>query len=90
MLSFARWNNAAKFKYPIHLFIFVPLHVLYLASILAGVFWSDMMVCDTKINRVYPRIFYYQYSLFYATYIIFVVLHRKGYFLEWHRDTEIL
>ena len=90
MLAFARHNDAAKFKYPIHLFIFIPLHLLYIASILSGAFWTEMVICDYETNRVYPRIFFFQYALFYTTYIIFFVLHCKGYFLQWHPDTQVL
>ena len=64
MLAFARHNDAAKFKYPIHLFIFIPLHLLYIASILSGAFWTEMVICDYETNRVYPRIFFFQYALF--------------------------
>ena len=36
--------------------------------------------------RVYPRVFLFQYGLYYLTYAICIFLHCKGYFLEWHSD----
>ena len=90
MLGFARKNDAAKFKYPIRLIAFIPIHVLYAASIVIGLTWTDMVICDGKTRQIYPRIFYFQYGLFYLTYILFLFLRCKGYFLEWHTDINII
>ena len=90
MLSFIRYNDAARFKFRIRSFIFIPLHLLYAASILTGIFWEEMVICDMESDRVYPRIFYFQYGLFYFTYVVFLVLYCKGYYLEWHEDIKYL
>ena len=91
MLNFARKRDAAKFKYPqIRWLVFIPLHLTYAATIVVGIGAADDLVkCDAESRRIYPRISYVQYSLFYFTYFLFIFLRCKGYFLEWHPDTTI-
>ena len=36
--------------------------------------------------RTYPHIFTYQYALFFSTYLGFLFLHSKSYFMEWHEN----
>ena len=82
MLGFARKNDAAKSKVRIRM-IFIPIHLLYATLLLWGIFNESMGNCSA---RVYPKIFNYQYGLFYVTYFGFQILHRSGYFMEWHES----
>lgn len=83
MMGFARKNDAAKSKVPIRM-IFLPVHILYFTLLIWGIFNERMGQC--KPDRSYPPIFAIQYSLFFITYIGFVVMHKADYFMEWHES----
>ena len=82
MLGFARHNDAAKSKVPIRR-IFIPIHILYALMLLWGIVNAHMGECGA---RTYPNIFTYQYALFFSTYLGFLFLHSKDYFMEWHEN----
>ena len=82
MLGFARRNDAAKTNVPIRR-IFIPIHILYATLLFWGICNEHMGECSA---RTYPNIFTYQYSLFFLTYIGFLYLHEKDYFMTWHES----
>lgn len=86
MLAFARRNDAAKSKVKIRA-IFIPIHILYATLLIWGCVNEFIGNCSA---RVYPHIFTYQYTVFYLTFIGFHVLHRTGYFMEWHESIKNL
>ena len=80
MTNFIRWNGVVRFKCEIRA-ILVPIHILFLVMLLLGLFDRDFgAFCDKSI---YPRIFVYQYCVFFFTYLVFLILHRCEYFVEW-------
>ena len=83
MVNFARNHDAAEFRIPLRSAVFLPIHGLYLSIILFASIKQEYIGCET---RPYPRLFDVQYGLFYATYFLFLFLHRKDYFLKWHED----
>ena len=80
MLGFARKNDAATSKVPIRR-IFIPVHFMYATLLVMGLANNELGTC---VKRDYPKIFSYQYGLFFTTYLAFVILHKKGYFIQWH------
>lgn len=86
MIGFARRNDAAESKLPVRL-IFIPIHLLYCTLLLWGVFNEHMGECT---DRTYPNIFTYQYAVFFMTYIGFLLLHSRNYFLVWHENIRDL
>ena len=83
MLGFARKNDAAVFRFPLRRLFFIPIHILYLTMIVVGTAREEYHTCYAN---EYPRIFQFQYGLFYMTYFLFLILHHKDYFLKWHDD----
>ena len=83
MLGFARKNDAAQFRIPLRRTVFVPLHCCYLTIIIVALVKQDYIGCE---SRPYPQLFDIQYGLFYATYFLFLFLHKNDYFLQWHPD----
>ena len=88
MLGFARNNDAATSNVKIR-WIFIPVHILYFTLLVLGASKDALGTCE---ERVYPKIFTYQYGLFFLTYIGFLVLHKKEYLMDWHesiRDIDL-
>ena len=83
MLGFARKNDAAVFRFPLRRLIFIPIHILYLTMIVVGMAREEYHTC---YDNGYPKIFQFQYGLFYMTYFLFLILHHKDYCLKWHDD----
>ena len=86
MRGFARRNDAATSKFQVRI-IFIPFHCLYATLLFWGIFNEHMGECT---DRTYPRIFTYQYGIFFVTYIGFLFLHSRNYFLEWHQNIKDL
>lgn len=84
MLGFPKRNDAAKSRFPIRA-IFIPTHILFAALLFWGVFNDTMGRCSTNL---YPRIFAYQYSLFFIVYIAFFILHKFDYMMDWHPNIK--
>jgi hypothetical protein len=70
MLGFVRKNGAASANVKIRA-IFIPVHILYLALLMLGLTKESLGTCS---DRVYPRIFTYQYALFFLTFVGFLYL----------------
>mmetsp|Transcript_19070 Transcript_19070/g.25815 ORF Transcript_19070/g.25815 Transcript_19070/m.25815 type:complete len:332 (+) Transcript_19070:91-1086(+) len=84
MLGFARKNDAAHHKFPMRA-IFIPIHVLYATVLVLGIANEDLGTCT---EYTYPRIFAYQYCLFFVTYALCLFLYKKDFFLEWHESIK--
>jgi len=82
MLGFARKNDAASSNVKIR-WIFIPVHFLYAGLLILGIGNDHMGQCTA---RVYPKIFSYQYALFFLTYIGFLFLRKNDYFMDWHES----
>lgn len=84
MLGFARKNDAVISKAPIRR-IFIPIHMIYASLVIWAICNENMAHCS---KRTYPKIFSYQYGLFFLTYFGFLFLHSKNYFMEWHESVK--
>ncbi len=82
MMGFARRNDAASSNVRIRM-IFIPTHILYCSLLIWGISNEHVAHCT---GRTYPKIFTYQYGLFLLTYIGFMYLHKKNYFMDWHES----
>ena len=74
MVDFIRLNEVARFKFNVRQWIMWPLHLLYLIMIVLGlgVYNKDYAAfCEVD---TYPRIFKYQYGVFFFTYLVFIFL----------------
>ena len=63
--------------------LFAPIHLAYALIILMGVVpqWSGSADCSHSM--LYPRIMIANDVLFAAVFVISLVFHRCGYFMEW-------
>ena len=63
--------------------LFAPIHLAYALIILMGVMpkWSGSSHCSQ--STLYPGIMIANDALFAAVYVISLVFHRCGYFMEW-------
>lgn len=84
MLGFARKNNAAVAKFRIR-FVFIPIHMIYASVLILGIVNEDLGMCHEK---TYPRIFGFQYALFFTTYLLCLILYYTDYFLEWDESIK--
>ena len=82
MMGFARRNDAASSNVRIRM-IFIPTHILFLALLIWGLCNDHVANCTA---RTYPKIFTYQYGLFLLTYVGFMFLHHKNFFMDWHES----
>ena len=69
----------AKFRRNISLFL-KPVHLLYLIMLILGLVKDFGAYCEVD---VYPKVFNYQYSIFFFTYLVFIFLHYNDYFIQW-------
>ena len=84
MMGFARRNDAASTNVRIRR-IFIPVHILYLTLLIWGVFNEHVANCTA---RTYPKIFTFQYGLFLLTYLGFLFLHSRNYYMDWHESIK--
>lgn len=80
MLGFARKNDAAISKVKIRM-IFIPLHLIYLSLLVWAIFDDSIAHCKNEGANNYPLIFRFQYSVFFLTYIGFLLLHKNDYLM---------
>jgi len=73
MLGFVRKNDTAKHRFPLRA-LFIPVHLLYALLLVLGIWNDNVGHCS---EQTYPRIFAYQYSLFFLTYGLCVYLKKK-------------
>ena len=79
ILIFVRNNGAAEFTIN-HKWYLIPLNLLYFVMLLLGINKDFGAFCE---KDTYPWIFTYQYGVFFLTYLIYLFVHSKNFFIKW-------
>lgn len=79
ILIFVRNNGAAEFTIN-HKWYLIPLNLLYFVMLLLGINKDFGAFCE---SYTYPWIFTYQYGVFFLTYLIYLFVHSKNFFIKW-------
>ena len=79
ILRFVKGNEAATFKVKYNYYLY-PLNLLYFMMLLLGMNKDFGAFCR---ESTYPYIFTFQYGIFFFTYLVYLFLYHKNFYIEW-------